>query len=74
MSLKDIDRTYTNGEITVTWKPTLCTRTTICFSELPEVFDPEQHPWIIMHGADTDRIIAQVKKCPSGALSCHRNT
>ncbi|MBL7774682.1 MAG: (4Fe-4S)-binding protein, partial [Saprospiraceae bacterium] len=30
-------------------------------------------PWIKMDGANSDRIIAQVEKCPSGALSWYRN-
>ncbi len=72
-TLKDKEREYTNGEITVIWKPTLCTHSTICFTELPEVFDPDQHPWIIMTGAPTEQIIALVNKCPSGALSYRRN-
>jgi len=40
---------------------------------LIEVFDPREKPWIIMNGADSERIIEQVKKCPSGALSYNMN-
>ncbi|MDX1629112.1 MAG: (4Fe-4S)-binding protein, partial [Fulvivirga sp.] len=41
----------------------------ICVNGLPGVFKPKQKPWIDMEGATTSEIIAQVKKCPSGALS-----
>ncbi len=60
---------YTNGEVTVVWKPKICTHSTNCWKGLIEVFNPKKKPWIDMHGSDTDRIIEQVKKCPSGALS-----
>ena len=60
---------YSNGEITVIWKPGICIHSAICFKGLPQVFNPRQKPWIGMSQADTQQIIDQVKKCPSGALS-----
>ena len=60
---------YTNGEITVVWKPALCIHSAICFKGLGDVFDPRRRPWIDMSKAGTQQIIDQVKKCPSGALS-----
>lgn len=60
---------YTNGEITVLWQPDICIHSAICFKGLAEVFDPRRKPWIDMSKADTERIIAQVKNCPSGAIS-----
>lgn len=60
---------YPNGEITVLWKPALCIHSGICFKGLAPVFDPRRRPWIDMSQADTQTIIDQVKKCPSGALS-----
>jgi len=60
---------YSNGEITVIWKPEVCIHSGICFKGLAEVFDPRRRPWIDMSQADTQRIMEQVKKCPSGALS-----
>jgi uncharacterized Fe-S cluster protein YjdI len=60
---------YTNDEITVVWKPEVCQHSTLCWKGLIEVFDPREKPWIKMDGATTERIIEQVKKCPSGALS-----
>ena len=60
---------YTNGEVTVIWKPDACKHSTICWKNLREVFDPFVKPWINMQGASTERIAQQVKQCPSGALS-----
>ncbi len=60
---------YTNGEVTVLWKPDTCIHSRICWTQLKEVFDPTKKPWVKMDGATTQRIIEQVRKCPSGALS-----
>lgn len=62
-------RHYTKGDLTVTWKPDLCQHSGICARGLKEVFKPRESPWINMDGADAERIIEQVKQCPSGALS-----
>ena len=71
--MKDITKKYTNGEVTIVWKPNECIHSTICFKGLGEVFDPRKRPWIAPEGANTDKIIEQVKKCPSGALSYYLN-
>ena len=60
---------YSNGEVTVIWKPDACMHSRKCFTGLPEVFDPKRRPWIDLTKAETQKIIEQVKKCPSGALS-----
>ena len=70
---RDITKKYSNGEVTVVWKPSLCIHSKLCFTELKEVFDPFVQPWIKPEGAETSRIIAQVKRCPSGALSYYLN-
>ena len=64
---------YTNGEVTVVWKPDLCIHSENCFKGLPSVFNPNQRPWVTIEGASTGQIIEQVKKCPSGALSYYLN-
>jgi len=62
-------RQYDNKDIIVTWKPDQCIHSTLCWKGLLEVFNPRNRPWINMDGADTEKIIEQVGKCPSGALS-----
>ncbi len=64
---------YSNDEITVVWQPDLCIHSANCVKGLPEVFDNSARPWINIQGADTERIIAQVRHCPSGALSFYHN-
>lgn len=67
---------YTNGEVTIVWKPALCQHSTICWKQatgLPDVFNPMISPWIKPENSTTDKIIEQVKKCPSGALSFYMN-
>ena len=66
---KQIVKEYTNGEVTVVWQPYMCTHSTKCWKGLLPVFDPRRKPWVDMDGASTDRIVAQVNECPSGALS-----
>ena len=64
---------YSNDDITVVWKPKACIHSTNCWKGLLSVFDPREKPWIKMDGATTDKIIEQVNKCPSGALSYFKN-
>lgn len=71
--MKEITRHYTNGEVTIIWKPHVCIHSAICFNGLPGVFDPRVRPWIKPEGSDTAGIINQVKKCPSGALTYELN-
>ncbi|MFT3710971.1 MAG: (4Fe-4S)-binding protein [Archangium sp.] len=63
------EKHYSNGEITVVWKPQLCKHTGICARGLHAVFDPKRRPWIDVSKATSEQIVAQVKQCPSGALS-----
>ncbi|GAB2533992.1 (4Fe-4S)-binding protein [Spirosoma aerophilum] len=69
----DITKTYTNGEITVVWKPAVCIHSKLCWTQLTEVFNPRDRPWVKMEGAPTERIAGQVDRCPSKALSYFRN-
>ena len=74
--MKEIVKKYTNGEITIVWKPSMCIHSTRCWKGeegLMEVFNPAERPWIKPEGANSERIIAQINQCPSGALSYFRN-
>ena len=64
---------YSNGEVTVIWKPDLCVHSGRCARGLPLVFDPFRRPWIELQHADTATIVAQVERCPSGALAWEKD-
>lgn len=68
-----MEKKYSNKDITVVWKPNACIHSALCWHGLLEVFDPRKKPWINLEAADTERIIAQIEKCPSGALSWVQN-
>lgn len=72
--MKDITKKYSNGEVTVVWKPSLCIHSTLCFTGLADVFHPKELPWITPEKSSTESIINQIKKCPSGALSFYMNS
>ena len=64
-----ITKRYSNGEVTVVWQPALCIHSGNCARGLPLVFNPRRRPWVDVTAASTAEIVAQVRKCPSGALS-----
>lgn len=66
---KEIVKEYTNGELTVVWKPAKCIHAAECVKALPQVYNPNEKPWIKAENATTEELKAQIKKCPSGALS-----
>ena len=67
--MKEITKHYSNGELTIVWKPSLCIHAAECVKALPDVYKPKEKPWINAEGADTNALKAQIAKCPSGALS-----
>ena len=69
MEQKEIRKEYTNGEIVIIWQPGLCTHAGICVKTLPAVYRVNERPWIKPENASTEELIAQVKRCPSGALT-----
>ena len=71
---KDLTVKYRNDDITVIWKPATCIHSKKCWTELKGVFNPAIRPWIKMQNGTTESIIAQVDRCPSGALSYIKNT
>ena len=65
----EIVREYTNGELTVIWKPGLCIHAGVCVRMLPQVYRPRLRPWVDATRATTRQLIEQIECCPSGALS-----
>ena len=70
---KEIIKEYTNNEITVVWKPKSCIHAAECIKALPKVYRPNEKPWIQIEHATTEELKAQIRKCPSGALSFYMN-
>ncbi|UGU16940.1 (4Fe-4S)-binding protein [Sinomicrobium kalidii] len=64
-----ITKEYTREGTTVVWKPNRCIHSEKCWRGLYSVFNPKKHPWVNMDGAPVEKIVEQVGKCPSGALS-----
>ena len=64
---------YSNGEVTIVWKPDLCIHAAECVKRLPEVYDPKARPWIQPENASTDALMEQINACPSGALTYYKN-
>lgn len=74
---KNITKEYSNGEITIVWKPGICAHSERCWNKekggLPAVFNPNKRPWIDPEGASSEQIMQHIDRCPSGALSYYRN-
>lgn len=73
MNPNEIKKEYTNGEVTIVWQAGKCIHSGNCVKNNPDVFQPLEKPWIKIDGSSTDKIIAAVNKCPSGALSFYMN-
>ncbi len=71
--MASIKKEYSNGELTVVWEPAKCIHSEICVKTLPQVYDPKAKPWINVANASTEELKAQIKQCPSGALSFYMN-
>ena len=63
---------YSNGDITVTYDPEICTHAARCVKGLPAVFNADKKPWVDIDGASAEEIERQVGKCPSRALKFMR--
>lgn len=66
---KETVKEYTNGDLTVVWKPKKCIHAEICVKTLPQVYDPKARPWIQPEHATIEALQAQIDQCPSGALT-----
>ena len=64
---------FSNEDITVTYEPSICVHAEKCARELSSVFRTSVIPWINLDDTETDRVIEQIKRCPSAALKFHYN-
>jgi len=67
--MAELIKEYKNGELTIVWKPGKCIHAAECVKALPQVYDPNAKPWIQAENASIEELQAQIKKCPSGALT-----
>jgi uncharacterized Fe-S cluster protein YjdI len=70
--MKDPVQHYEKDGLTVTFDPRVCTHSGTCVRGLFDVFDVSKRPWVNLGGAAADRVVEQVKRCPSGALQFRR--
>ncbi len=64
---------YSNKDITIVWQPKLCQHSAVCVKTLPNVYKPDEKPWISIENASTQELKNQINKCPSGALIYYEN-
>lgn len=65
-------KTYAGVDVDVSFDGDVCIHAAECVKGLPAVFDTKQRPWIRPDQAEADEVIAQVARCPSGALRIER--
>jgi uncharacterized Fe-S cluster protein YjdI len=61
-------KSYEGRDVTVSFDPEVCQHSGNCAKGLGAVFDPARKPWIEPDNAGAEDVVAQVAKCPSGAL------
>lgn len=66
-------KAYVGEKITIFDSRYICCHDGSCVMNLPEVFKMREKPWIDPNGAEAERIIEVIKKCPSGALTYSYN-
>jgi uncharacterized Fe-S cluster protein YjdI len=66
-------KTYAGKDVDVSFDPEVCEHAGNCVRGLPAVFDVKRRPWIAPDAAPRDDVVAQVKRCPSGALQYERH-
>ena len=66
-------RVYHSESISVEWYAHRCTHGGRCVRALPQVFNPQQRPWIRVDAADSEAVARAVLGCPSGALQLVRH-
>ncbi len=71
---KETTKEYSNGEITVYWRPEACIHSANCLIGLPDVFNTKKRPWINVHASNSKEIMKIIDTCPSRALTYLKST
>lgn len=61
-------RVYATEDLVVYWDARQCSHAGKCWQTLPQVFKPEERPWVLLDNAEPEEIIAAIDKCPTDAL------
>ncbi len=61
-------RSYGSEEVVVEYDAKRCIHAEECVHGLPDVFDASRRPWIDPTGADLDKLVEVIERCPTGAL------
>ncbi len=69
MAEREIIKEYKKDDFTIIWKPKKCIHAAECVKRLPNVYKPNDKPWIVPDNATIEELKEQIKACPSGALS-----
>ena len=67
-------KSYVGQNVTISFDPDVCQHSGNCVRGLASVFDSKRSPWINPDGASPEEVIAQVGRCPSGALKIEVST
>jgi CDGSH-type Zn-finger protein len=59
---------YAGKGITIFDNRALCAHAGVCTDELAAVFRHRDNPWIVPDAAVVEKVVAVIRKCPSGAL------
>jgi uncharacterized Fe-S cluster protein YjdI len=65
--------TYVGVDVDVSFDPEVCVHSGNCVRGQPPIFDTSRKPWIVPDAAAADDVVAQVQRCPSGALEFERH-
>ena len=66
---KNKRQAYKGKRITILDNRAICAHAGFCTEELKSVFRQHDEPWIDADGTEVEKIVATIRKCPSGALS-----
>jgi CDGSH-type Zn-finger protein len=66
---KNRRQAYAGAGITIFDNRALCAHAAFCTDELAAVFRHKDSPWIVPDAAAVEKVVAVIRKCPSGALS-----
>ena len=61
-------KSYQGTSVTVSFDSEVCQHSGTCVGGLAAVVDTARTPWIDPDGAEAEAVVAQVARCPSGAL------